>query len=322
MGPIRTSDLRAEYYAHYDGYTIFLSRLETLLRAIIDHRGIDALGVFSRIKSFESFKAKVERKNYVYPFQQTKDLCGVRIIYYNSPDLPLILEAIRASGLVIIEEEDKRKQHEINSFGYGAYHVNVKLSDEWTRGELTMLKNIVGEIQVTSISEHLWANLSHKTEYKEGALNDDNKRRLYRLASVLEIFDDYSKTLINSLPKKQDSTLTAQGLRQFLNWAFPDRDRIEEPDIHSVLQNVIHYVDSQEQLDKYWNRWKNGFRRIELETFKLQGLPDDRWREDEALLALLELADLKYWNDHQYFLPEDERRLFERERINDRRRLM
>ncbi len=322
MGPIRTSDLRAEYYAHYDGYTIFLSRLETLLRAIIDHRGIDALGVFSRIKSFESFKAKVERKNYVYPFQQTKDLCGVRIIYYNSPDLPLILEAIRASGLVIIEEEDKRKQHEINSFGYGAYHVNVKLSDEWTRGELTMLKNIVGEIQVTSISEHLWANLSHKTEYKEGALNDDNKRRLYRLASVLEIFDDYSKTLINSLPKKQDSTLTAQGLRQLLNCAFPDRDRIEEPDIQSLLQNVIHYVDSKEQLDKYWNRWKNGFRRIELETFKLQGLPDDRWREDGALLALLELADLKYWNDHQYFLPEDERRLFERERINDRRRLM
>ena len=307
MSEIEWRALEARYHTLETGYIILESRIQGLLITILQNAGIDLLGVFGRIKSFESFSEKAVRKNYADPFEQTEDICGLRVIYYAKSDLEKILLAIRSCGLIIVREEDKRKSFPVNSFGYGAYHVIVRLSEEYTQGDQSALRTLKAEIQITSVTEHLFARISHKADYKTEMLTEENKRRLYRLPGILEIFDDYAETIVTSIPSAPQSQLNAGTLRDFLNSAFPKRERmVNTSDIHFLLQNIISYVDSKKQLDNYWQVWEKDFERIEEEAYRALHVVG-KWREDGALRALLELANDKYWRDFQHLIPTQQK---------------
>ena len=76
---------------------------------------------------------------------------------------------------------DKRKLHEIDSFGYLSLHYICSLAKYpyWF------------EIQIRTVLQHAWANMSHDTGYKSGVeIPKTYMRSMSRLAGMLELIDD------------------------------------------------------------------------------------------------------------------------------------
>jgi len=76
---------------------------------------------------------------------------------------------------------DKRKMHEIDSFGYNSLHYICRLPGHNQRFEL----------QMRTLLQHMWATMHHDTGYKSDVeIPREHIRNMNRLAGMLELADD------------------------------------------------------------------------------------------------------------------------------------
>ena len=66
--------------------------LHSLLSALLNSASIDVGQIEHRVKTVESFVGKIERKAYDKPFEETKDLLGLRVITYYNDDVHRVSE--------------------------------------------------------------------------------------------------------------------------------------------------------------------------------------------------------------------------------------
>jgi putative GTP pyrophosphokinase len=202
-----TEELKAETKGHDQNwekeYLQLRPRLEDFARRIKSLIGdllqkipdLKVHTVESRVKTPGSLADKVSRpgKAYSDPLREVSDLVGLRIVAYYADDVTKITEMIRAEFSVIDgESQDTSKRLAPDQFGYLSVHHVVNLSN--SRGglaEWSDFKNVKMEIQVRTVLQHAWAAISHALQYKQDAdVPDELKRRLYRLAGLLEIADE------------------------------------------------------------------------------------------------------------------------------------
>ena len=99
---------------------------------------------------------------------------------------------------------DKRKVHEIDSFGYLSLHYICSRPDFPYRFE----------IQIRTILQHAWANMNHDTGYKSGVeIPIRYKRSMSRLAGMLELVDDEFSRIRSELSdyRRKVQALVASG---------------------------------------------------------------------------------------------------------------
>ena len=103
---------------------------------------------------------------------------------------------------------DKRKLHEIDSFGYLSLHYICRLPDCPYRFE----------IQMRTILQHAWANMNHDTGYKSGVeVPKEYLRNMNRLAGMLELIDEQFsriRTDINDYRRKVQSLVASGHLEE------------------------------------------------------------------------------------------------------------
>ena len=104
------------------------------------------------------------------------------MITYYIDDVDKVATAIERLFTVDWENSiDKRKIHDIDSFGYVSLHYVCSYSDFPYRFE----------IQMRTVLQHAWANLDHDTGYKSGVeIPKRYMRSMSRLAGMLELIDD------------------------------------------------------------------------------------------------------------------------------------
>ena len=99
---------------------------------------------------------------------------------------------------------DKRKLHEIDSFGYLSLHYICRVPDF----------PYAFEVQMRTILQHAWANMNHDIGYKTGVeVPKEYLRNMNRLAGMLELVDEQFSQIRREINdyRRQVQSLVASG---------------------------------------------------------------------------------------------------------------
>lgn len=155
--------------------------------------------VESRVKTLSSVINKDKRKPQNFnSLLELDDFIGLRLIFLFKRDLASVLKCL-SKDFVILKYEDKSEGLEEDKFGYQSYHYVVKLPDEWLKvPTLAEFKNFKAEIQVRTLSQHIWAATSHKLQYKkEHNVPLPLRRAINRVSALLEVVDlEFERVLL------------------------------------------------------------------------------------------------------------------------------
>ena len=199
-----------EYEKHRPFYCRFADTLEKLVNDILKDVNFN-FEIKKRTKDIKSFKRKIIRKNYEKPLEQIHDLTGLRIVVRSLSDVKKISSIVRQKFL-IDEVNSSNKKDELNpdQFGYSSTHLIIFLDGrKMNISGYEEFKNHRAEIQISTISQALWAGISHEYGYKtEQDIPKDKRRKIHRLAAILELVDLEIKSLITemSLPIKGEQS--------------------------------------------------------------------------------------------------------------------
>ncbi len=160
------------------------------LRKTLTEAGLLVAAIESRVKSYDSLAGKLELKGHKYnSLADLTDILGLRVITFYIDDVDKVASAVeRLFEIDWDNTVDKRKIHEIDSFGYLSLHYICSIPGFTYRFE----------IQMRTLLQHAWANMDHDTGYKSGVeIPKRYMRNMSRLAGMLELVDDeFSKIRI------------------------------------------------------------------------------------------------------------------------------
>lgn len=183
------------------------------LQEALERQHIEVTAIDHRIKKEDSLAGKLERKGAKYKsVDDITDLLGLRVITFYTDDVDKVAALVAQTFDVDWGNSvDKRKLHELDSFGYNSLHYICRLpagsADE-------ALCRIPFEIQMRTALQHVWSTINHDNGYKSDVqIPREYLRQFGRLAGMLELIDDEFSRLRNSLAdyRRRMQTLVASG---------------------------------------------------------------------------------------------------------------
>ena len=147
-------------------------------------------GIKSRLKSIESIKEKLERKELPYTMQAIEenlnDVAGVRVICSFTADVYLLAEALlKQDDIQLIEKKDYIANPKEN--GYRSLHLIVSVPI-FLAHEKRIMKV---EVQLRTIAMDSWASLEHQLRYKKDMeFTEEMVSELYRCAQLSSELDE------------------------------------------------------------------------------------------------------------------------------------
>ncbi|MEK7538470.1 MAG: hypothetical protein AAB552_01375 [Patescibacteria group bacterium] len=171
-------------------YEQFGKELEKRLRTELRQAGIWA-DVTSRAKEMDGFIRKLIKKP-SHNYESVSDKSGIRVILRYKNEVDAVL-ALAEKSFKCGQPEQKADTLKLDQVGYLSVHVDVKLCADDPLVATYPPQKFQAELQVRTLAQHLWSEMSHDTYYK----NDDTlnplpnsiKRRIFLLAGVVEVAD-------------------------------------------------------------------------------------------------------------------------------------
>lgn len=195
-----------EYRERLDELQHLSDQVSGILRDNLRNKGIELNAVESRVKTEQSLAGKLERKGDKYhQLSDITDLVGVRVVTFYTDDVDKV--AVIVQHLFDVDwsnSVDKRKVHQLNSFGYNSLHYICRLKE----GSLPF------EIQMRTALQHVWSAIEHDIGYKGFVkLPPEYRRQFSRLAGMLELADNEFSRLRTTMSdyRRQLSSLVESG---------------------------------------------------------------------------------------------------------------
>lgn len=198
-----TDEWLSEYLPKYEllgKYIVFI--LENQLQM----NGVDYLSVNHRTKTRQGVYEKIDRKKYKFPSEEMMDFSGVRVILYFESDIDKVSAII--NSLFNVDDENSvsnESRLSSNKIGYRSIHYVCDIGEE--RNSLVEYEFISGlkcEIQVRTMLQHAWAELTHDRNYKlSGKLPLNIERKINLYSGMLEIADIGFSEIISAVSAYQ-----------------------------------------------------------------------------------------------------------------------
>lgn len=152
-----------------------------------------------RVKEDKSLtdKAFYRKKTYVDPFNEIEDKVGLRFVVLLIKEIDKITEIIEHSDKWIFEKSRDFETERKNSpllFTYQSVHYIVKsrLDIDYIDLGMTIKANISCEIQIRTILQHAYAELTHDSVYKtKTVVEPDVHRTIAKSMALIETTDDF-----------------------------------------------------------------------------------------------------------------------------------
>jgi ppGpp synthetase/RelA/SpoT-type nucleotidyltranferase len=265
--------LREEYVSKAKIYEALEQEAKFIVSTILDENNIKIHLILSRIKNFESFFEKIERKQIKDPYNEINDIVGLRVVCLFLSDIKQIGNKIKSSFEVIEEDNKIDGFDDPTSFGYMSLHFVVKMKKEYTGPRYDKIRDILFEIQVRTISMDAWANISHYLSYKADTDIPKDLRRDFNALSGLfyvadthfELFYKQSKktqqNIENQLKSSMEDTnktidieINLDSLRAYLLSKYPDRKHSGDMSISTLIIELNQFeINRISQLEEVYN---------------------------------------------------------------------
>lgn len=204
----------------------------------------------SRVKSWASIEEKLERKQLkLGAILELQDLVGVRAIVLFRQDLVQAIDLVR-SNFDVVSAEDTSTRLGDAEFGYQSQHFVVRLPKAWLLlPSLANLNDFFVELQIRTLSQHIWAAASHKLQYKnETGVPRPLRRAINRVSALLETVDlEFDRVLderrqyveeVSSSPREREP-LNVDNLAQLLADEFPAENKVAAEEYAELLSDLI-----------------------------------------------------------------------------------
>ena len=187
-------ELLQQYRSLLPVYTQMAGRIPEKLKDFFAEAGIIVAAVEHRVKAEDSLAGKLRLKGSKYAdIYDITDLVGIRVITFYIDDVDKVASVLERLFEIDWDNSiDKRKAHETDSFGYLSLHYICRIPEKtYSVPEHPELNKIRFEVQMRTVLQHAWANMSHDTGYKSGVeIPKVYLRNMSRLAGMLELCDD------------------------------------------------------------------------------------------------------------------------------------
>ena len=194
--------LRQEYEERFNSLDMLKNAVEQVSRRVLLQRKINYHVVTGRVKDFDSFQDKILRKKFSDPFNDVKDIVGVRVICLFRDEVEKAAEIIKET-FVVLEEDNQMEGTRLDNFGYSAFHLIANLKDSQVDPGLKEVRSIPFEIQIRTIAQDAWASISHRLDYKkESDIPVGMRRDFHALSGLFYVADIHFSLLSNEKAKR------------------------------------------------------------------------------------------------------------------------
>ena len=212
-----SQELISQYRRLLPVYSQMADQIPDRLKGFFAEAGFLVAAVEHRVKTEESLAGKLKLKGGKYKdIYDVTDIVGLRVITFYVDDVDKVASVLERLFEIDWENSiDKRKAHEIDSFGYLSLHYICRISESaYSDPEHPELNRIRFEVQMRTVLQHAWANMNHDTGYKSGVeIPRVYRRNMSRLAGMLELVDDEFSRIRQELAdyRRQVQKLVASG---------------------------------------------------------------------------------------------------------------
>jgi ppGpp synthetase/RelA/SpoT-type nucleotidyltranferase len=289
-------------------------------RAIADRltSALRPLGIWfevsHRTKAIDSLLKKLIRKP-EYSYESLPDKVGVRFVVRYRSDLDSII-AVAVTDLVCGAGDDKADKLGEDRVGYQSKHLDhVSLPSSDLRHSEFPAERFWAELQIRTLAQHLWSEMSHDTIYKNDEtivhLPPDFKRRVNLMAGQIEVADREFDRLARELAP-EDSLEILKFLERRYYALTANRPDIELSvqvlrDVLPLYRKNVHQIEAT--LDNFLVAHNETLKEIYAQVDRGDTTVETPFIYQPEILVLYErlvndgLALRRTWNEHY---PETE----------------
>ncbi|TGK54255.1 GTP pyrophosphokinase [Leptospira bouyouniensis] len=185
----------------------------TILEALIEQNEREILKIEpkSRVKDISSFieKALYRGKNYTDPINEITDKVGTRFVVLLANDIKKIENVIQNNSSIWTFSKDRdyeiEKEQNPTIFGYQSVHYVVKNVLPLSYNGVEIEQNISCEIQIRTLLQHAYSEVTHDTIYKPSTKTDPKMiRKIARSMALMETADENFTQVFEEIEKMKN----------------------------------------------------------------------------------------------------------------------
>ncbi len=232
--------------------------MEHLNLSSSEKQHIIKIPVEPRVKDTESIIAKAffrNGKNYTDPFNQITDKVGIRFVVMVTDQIKIIEDVIKKSKIwEYSKDQDYQEiiEKKPDVFGYQSVHYVVRNIQEFAYDGKTIKKGIACEIQIRTLEQHAYAELSHDYFYKNNdSIASSLRRSLARSMALNETTDELFSKVYDMMSKETDKYTQLMSILKKLYPFGKYSEKINRSIYENILELIDKYKITGEQIEDF-----------------------------------------------------------------------
>lgn len=241
----------------------------------VEYNKLIKIPVEPRVKETSSLvqKAFFRKKNYVDPYNEITDKVGVRFVVMVPKQIQKITCIVENTDIWSWSKDkdfERIREEQPEVFEYESVHYIVRASETFKYNEIEIKKDTPCEIQIRTLEQHAYAELSHDYFYKSDTIIEKKmKRYLARSSALNETTDSLFGVVYDMI----------------------EREKEEYYKLNRELMDICEFPDYDEELNRsIYNNIKNMYEKYVVGKVSLR-----EWIEDDII------DDIKRKSDNSLF---------------------